>query len=237
MEVTILAAGKGSRFNYKGITNKCLIKVNGKTLVEKIIEKSIRNNIKKINIIVGYNKKKIYEKLKKRKINFIENNFYSSRDMLYSLKLALKSQRKNMIVVYSDIIFSNKIFKKIKLSKNLKNINLPVLKNWENIWLKRKKNIFEDCETLVHDKKLNLLEIGKKTKNKKKIMAQYMGIVYIPILRRDFLLEEISKIKNKKMHITSFLDLICKKEIIKIQPILDKTWFEFDDKNDLDYYA
>jgi len=58
MEVTILAAGKGSRFNYKGITNKCLIKINGKTLVEKIIEKSIRNNIKKINIIVGYNKKK-----------------------------------------------------------------------------------------------------------------------------------------------------------------------------------
>ena len=157
--------------------------------------------------------------------------------MLYSLKLALKSQRENMIVVYSDIIFSNKIFKKIKLSKNLKNINLPVLKNWENIWLKRKKNIFEDCETLVYDEKLNLLEIGKKTKNKKKIMAQYMGIVYIPILRKDFLLEEISKIKNKKMHITSFLDLICKKEKIKIQPILDKTWFEFDDKNDLDYYA
>ena len=64
-----------------------------------------------------------------------------------------------------------------------------------------------------------------------------MGIVYIPMLRKDFLLEEISKIKNKKMHITSFLDLICKKEKIKIQPILDKTWFEFDDKNDLDYYA
>ena len=40
------------------------------------------------------------------KVNYIENNKYDSTDMLYSLYLGLKKLNDDVIISYSDIIFS-----------------------------------------------------------------------------------------------------------------------------------
>ena len=73
--VLILAAGTGSRMGIVGKKNpKCLIKINKITLIERIINFFLKLNILDINILVGYQKKKIIKILKKYKINFIFNN-------------------------------------------------------------------------------------------------------------------------------------------------------------------
>ena len=236
MELTILAAGKSSRFKKKGISHKCLTEINGLTLINKIIKDFRSFKISNVKIVVGYKKKKLEKTLNDKKLKFIYNRFYASRDMLHSFYLALLNQTDDMVLSYSDIFYSKKIVKKItNLSKGNK-VVLPVSMNWEKIWKIRKKNIYDDCETLVFDKKLNLLEIGNRPKNKKKIMAQYMGIIYVPFKIRNNLINEIKKEKDNKLHITNFLNKFIKKfnniKIIKVNDI----WYEFDDLNDYEYF-
>lgn len=54
MQQVILAAGKGTRLGAKE-TNKCLIDVCGKTLLEYNLELGAEINVNKIIIVVGYN--------------------------------------------------------------------------------------------------------------------------------------------------------------------------------------
>ena len=95
MELVILAAGKGSRI-FKSINrNKCLIKLNKKTLIEKIISNAKSLNLfNKIHVVVGYKKQNIINSLKNKNVNFIYNEDYKKKEMLHSLKLGLKDCKK-----------------------------------------------------------------------------------------------------------------------------------------------
>ena len=84
------------------------------SLLEKIISDPDLKNKTDINIVIGFNKNLIKKKLKKLNVNYIENNFYKSTDMLYSLYLGLKNLNDDTIISYSDIIFSKKIFSTLK---------------------------------------------------------------------------------------------------------------------------
>ena len=118
MELVILAAGKGSRI-FKSINrNKCLIKIHKQTLIEKIINDAISLKLfKKINVVTGYRKNKIIEKLKNYKVNFIFNKDFIKKEMLHSLKLGIKNCKNDTLVTYSDIIFSKRVFQDINLNK------------------------------------------------------------------------------------------------------------------------
>ena len=92
MEHYILAAGKSERIFSKIQINKCLIKINGITLIDNIINNSIKNKISKITVVTGFNEILIKKKLKKKtQLNFLFNKFYNSRDMMHSVYLALKN--------------------------------------------------------------------------------------------------------------------------------------------------
>ena len=67
MHVVFLAAGKGTRIFSKIKTNKCLIKISNKTVIEKLIENIPENRRNKITIATGFNSKNIFNKTKKFK--------------------------------------------------------------------------------------------------------------------------------------------------------------------------
>jgi|TARA_B110000037_G_scaffold221622_2_gene293215 L-glutamine-phosphate cytidylyltransferase len=236
MELILLAAGKGSRIFNKINKNKCLIKIKNLTLVEKIIRDfQFYENKNKSFVVVGYKKENIKRALKKYKnVLFIHNNFYASREMLYSLKLGLMKANSDVIISYTDILYSKNLFSKLIKIKNKKEIILPIYKNWKKTWKKRKKSIFDDCESLKYDKNNYLLEIGNNLKSVKDTMGQFMGIIYIPKNKIIKILGLINKCnKNKRMHTTNFIDFIIKKnEKIKCLPIYSN-WYEFDDYEDL----
>ena len=55
MQALMLAAGMGKRLGrYTKNATKCMVPVNGKTLIEYAIEALVKNNIKKMIIVVGY---------------------------------------------------------------------------------------------------------------------------------------------------------------------------------------
>ena len=54
MKLILLAAGKSSRIFTKIKTNKCLIKINNKTLIKHIIDNAKNSGIKNIDIVTGF---------------------------------------------------------------------------------------------------------------------------------------------------------------------------------------
>jgi len=236
MNLIILAAGQSLRIFKKIKKNKCLIKIQNKTLIEKIIKDSKNIEIKKIIVVVGFLKKKLKKSLSQYKnIEFVDNYFYKKRDMLYSLFLGLKKSKDDSIVCYSDIYFSKKIFSILKISKN--QISIPIFLNWKKIWKLRNKNFFDDAETLKINKKGYLIEIGNKIKNINDVDGQYMGIIFFKKTAIPKIIEFYNNtIKKNSMHITEFLNQIKNKIKIKCK----KTryyWYEFDDYDDLNFFS
>ena len=109
-DVLILAAGRGERI--ESVTKnipKILINIDGKTILDHQMLVYKLFNIRELGIVTGYFDEKIKLKnVKKFVIIVVPTN------MLYSLYCAnfLKKDG-NLIIVYSDIIFSNKVFEKI----------------------------------------------------------------------------------------------------------------------------
>ena len=55
MQAIILAAGMGKRLkSYTKDATKCMVKVNGKTLIEYTIEALTANKIERLVVVVGY---------------------------------------------------------------------------------------------------------------------------------------------------------------------------------------
>ena len=226
--VLILAAGTGSRMGIVGKKNpKCLIKINKITLIERIINFFLKLNILDINIVVGYQKKKIIKILKKYKINFIFNNKYDKYGSVYSWFIFKKFlKKKNLIIIHSDIIFNINTLKRIILSNKkdlIGTVKKKFLKKKSFITLANRKNILKKiCFKYQIEKKSKYNEIicinkfshrtmllfFKFLKNKKNLSWKYKTW--------EFLINEFAS--NKKIFMKS---------------VIDKQWFNINTRKDL----
>ena len=232
MQLIILAAGKSKRIYNKIKKNKCLIEVGGISLIEKIINDSAKY-FKKTNIITGFKSILIKNKLEnKDNLNFLHNKDYYKTEMLHSLITGLKKINDDVVISYSDILVSKKIWKIFEKPKQ-NEIFLPIKINWQEIWKARKKNILEDAETLKVNKKKYLIEIGKKIKNLKNIDGQFMGLILIPKKIIPKIIKIYKKYDLKGIQTTQFLNFLLTQNI-KIKCKSTKLfWYEIDDFTDL----
>ena len=106
MKLILLAAGKSSRIFSKININKCLIKINKKSLIKNIIDNAYNSGIKHIEIVSGFKSKNIEKDLKNYNVTFIKNIKYETTDMVYSSILSLERSKTDVIICYTDIIFS-----------------------------------------------------------------------------------------------------------------------------------
>ena len=109
----ILAAGVGSRLEHLGHSiPKTLLKVNDKPILSFILDAFEMADIKKIIIVVGYEKEKIisfcsdYPKLN---FTFIENTKFDSTNNLYSLYIARNYLDEDLILIDGDTLVHPKI--------------------------------------------------------------------------------------------------------------------------------
>ena len=121
LKAIILAAGSSKRL--RPITNdrpKCLVELNGETILDYQLRCLTKCQVKQILIIGGYKKEMIKEHIKKLKyhkgIKIIPNDIFDKTDNTYSLSLGLKEvdeKKDSVIVLDGDIIFDVKLLKKI----------------------------------------------------------------------------------------------------------------------------
>ena len=111
MQAIILAAGMGKRLQELTKNNtKCMVRLNGETLVERLLRMLDRKNLSRIVIVVGYEGAKLIDYIATIGINtpieYIDNPIYDKTNNIYSLALAkdyLVSE--DTLLFESDLIF------------------------------------------------------------------------------------------------------------------------------------
>ena len=116
----ILAAGFGSRMAPVTLdTPKPLVSVNGKRIIETILDSLIANNITDITIVRGYKKEKFNELLKKYPfIKFVDNEIYDKTNNISSV-MAVLDKIDECYICEADLMISNPdIIQKYQYSSN-----------------------------------------------------------------------------------------------------------------------
>lgn len=93
MQAIILAAGMGKRLKDLTKNNtKCMVEVNGVTLIDRLLRQLDAYNLKRIVIVVGYEGKKLIDYVNGRGVKtpviFVDNPVYYKTNNIYSLFLA-----------------------------------------------------------------------------------------------------------------------------------------------------
>ena len=174
MNVIILGAGEGKRL--RPLTNdkpKCLVEFFGKTLLERQVSIFRKCGIKDISVVTGYNSD-LFENIN-LELNYINNKKFASTNMLYSLFCAEKKFSDETIVSYGDIIFQEKVLKKLINSKD--NFSITIDKNWKKYWSLRFDNPITDAESLKINDEGYITEIGNEIKEITEIQGQYIGLM------------------------------------------------------------
>lgn len=210
--VVILAAGMSESFDYPN----GFIKIDNKTLIERSINILLEMGIKKIYIVIGY-QKEYYENLANKycEVILIENNNYTENSSYYSLSLLKNYLNENFILLDSDIIYEKKALKKLIESKE------------ENLILISSETGSKD-ECYIELDNNNVVKISKDKSELKKIHGEMLGISKLSIdcFKRIIELE----VENPYYSYEYSIADIAKEKKIKALKINDLVWGEIDNQ-------
>lgn len=234
MKVFFLAAGQGTRIKGFKKSNKCLIKINNKSLINYHLDHLKKLKIDDINFITGHNSKNLIKNLKNRKIKFYYNKNYKKMNIASSIHTALTKTNDNTLISYTDVIYNYKIIQYFN-NRKINKIVIPVLKNWKKVWYQRGVNIYDDAEELLTNKR-KISKIGGKIRNINLIKYQFMGLMYIPKKILPYILNKFDNKKLLKMDTTKFINFLIKEGMEIKYKVYNDQWFEFDLLNDIENF-
>lgn len=241
MQAIILAAGMGKRLGkYTQNSTKCMVGVNGKTLIERCIETLSKNKINRLIVVTGYksntlkdfiNKKFNSKNLNGMKIEYIENPVYDKTNNIYSLYLARNEMLKDdTLLLESDLIYKSSVISDILKYKEQNVAIVSPFESWMDgtcTILDKDNNITQmiDKQSFNWNEKHNYF----KTVNIYKFSKEFAKEKYIPFL------EAYQKSFGKNEYyeqVLKVLSLISETHL-KGMVISEKDWHEIDDPEDL----
>lgn len=109
----ILAAGRGSRLRpHTDDRPKCLIEIDGRTLIERQIESLAACGVSDVVAVVGY-RHDVVRRVVGRRVRYVENARYYETNSLYSLWLAREELRRGAVVINSDVLAAPLLFERL----------------------------------------------------------------------------------------------------------------------------
>ena len=237
MQAIILAAGMGSRLKELTKNNtKCMVKVNGVTLIDRMLHQIEKNKIDRIIIVVGYKGEILKEYINsldiKIPITFVENPIYNKTNNIYSLYLAREYLTKDDTLLFeSDLIFEDNL---ITMLIDDPRPTLALVDKYE-AWMdgtcvKLDKN--SNIDAFVPGSKFKYDEIDEyyKTINIYKFSKNFSETHYVPFL------EAYSKAFGENEYYEQVLRVITMLDDseLKAKKINGEKWYEIDDAQDLD---
>src|SRR5690554_2877730 len=119
MQAMILAAGLGRRLGHLTQDNtKCMIKVNGVPLIDRMLAQIDQRKFKRVVIVIGYEGQKLVDHIGtlniKTPIIYVTNPVYDQTNNIYSLYLAKDYLKEDDTILFeSDLIFEDAVLDKI----------------------------------------------------------------------------------------------------------------------------
>ena len=168
----IVAAGLGSRLG--GLTKdipKCMLELNGKSILQHQIDGYATNGINEVSVVRGYKK----EKINLEALTYYENSDYENNNILNSLFYAEPAITGNVIISYSDIVFSPRIVERL-LESNA-DISIVVDVDWRGRYLNRDDHPVEEAENVIFDANHSVVDIGKIMTSLGDVHGEFIGMM------------------------------------------------------------
>ncbi len=237
MQAIILAAGMGKRLKELTKDNtKCMVEVNGITLIERVLRQLDRLGLSKIVLVVGYKGDKLISFVDTMSINtpivFVDNPIYDKTNNIYSLYLAKEYLLKeDTLLLESDLIIEDGILEKLAAFSSQ---NAVLVAPWEP-WMDGTV-VTLDCQNRIQtflDKRqfsFSDTDAYYKTVNIYRFSKEFLTTHYVPFLEAyctalghneyyEQVLKVIAQLSEPWMHA-----LVLE----------DEKWYEIDDIQDLD---
>ena len=237
MQAIILAAGMGKRLQELTKNNtKCMVKVNGETLAERLLRMLDRKNLSRIVIVVGYEGSKLIDYIETLGINtpieYIDNPIYDKTNNIYSLALAndyLVSE--DTLLFESDLIFEESCIDALLEDPRE---TLALVDKYKS-WMDGTCMVLDEDDCIVDfvpGKYLDysLRDTYYKTVNIYKFSKHFSKNTYVPFL------EAYKKAMGVNEYYESVIKLIAMLDTkeIRAKRLNGQIWYEIDDVQDLD---
>lgn len=237
MQAIILAAGMGKRLGELTCNNtKCMIKVNGKTLIERMLGQLDRQHLNRIIIVIGYKGQELKNFVStfniSTPIEYVTNSIYDKTNNIYSLFLAKdRLVEDDTILLESDLIFEDSILD-VVLGNSYP--NLALVAKFESWMSGTVVSIDENCNITRFVDKQHFLseEVSSyyKTVNIYKFSKDFSETHYIPFLDAYCKTLGNNEYYEQVLRVIALID----KSAIKALPLKEGAWYEIDDIQDLD---
>lgn len=237
MQAIILAAGMGKRLKELTQDNtKCMVKVNGVTLIDRMLHQIDRQYLSRIIIVVGYEGQKLIDHIGtldvQTPITYINNPIYDKTNNIYSLALAKEWLVKDDTLLFeSDLIFEDAVLDALIYDPR---DTLALVDKYESWMDGTCVKIGEDdsIEAFVPGKKFKFNEIKDyyKTVNLYKFSKHFSETYYVPFLDAYRSALGQNEYYEQVLRVITMLD----DPEIKAKRLEGQRWYEIDDIQDLD---
>ena len=237
MQAIILAAGMGKRL--KALTKectKCMVKVNGVSLIDRMLHQLERIHLSKIVIVIGYQGEKLIKYIDsleiKTPIVYINNEIFDKTNNIYSLALASDYLcKENTLLFESDLIFEDEVVNQLLDDPR---DTLALVDKYES-WMDGtciKLNEEDHITAFIPNRAFKFEEIKDyyKTVNIYKFGKEFSQKYYVPFLNAYAKALGNNEYYEQVLRVITMLDIPA----IQAKRLSGQRWYEIDDIQDLD---
>ena len=237
MQAIILAAGMGKRLKELTKSNtKCMVRVNGVTLIERMLKQIEKQHLSRIVIVIGYEGQKLIDYIMTLDIQtpivYVNNPVYDKTNNIYSLALAKDWLCKEDTLLFeSDLIFEDAVIEALVKDPRDTLALVDKYESWmDGTCVKISQN--DDIESFIPGKKFRYDEIKDyyKTVNIYKFSRHFSMTHYVPFLEAYQRALGENEYYEQVLRVITMLD----EPGIKAKRLKGELWYEIDDIQDLD---
>lgn len=237
MQAVILAAGMGKRLKELTRDNtKCMVKVNGVSLIERMLTQLDKHAMRRIVIVVGYKSRELIDFIGtlsvRTPIVYVHNPVYDKTNNIYSLALAKQYLcEDDTLLLESDLIFEDRVIDELLSDPRDTLALVDKYESWmDGTCVKLTEN--DDIEAFVPGKKFVFEEMGSyyKTVNIYKFSRHFSVTHYVPFLDAYSHALGNNEYYEQVLRVIAMLD----DPKIKAKRLNGGAWYEIDDVQDLD---
>ena len=237
MQAVILAAGMGKRLKELTQNNtKCMVKVNGVTLIDRMLSQIDKHHLSRIVIVIGYEGQKLIDYIStlgiETPIYYVNNPIYDKTNNIYSLALAKDWLLKDDTMLFeSDLIFEDSVLEAIISDPRETLALVDKYESWmDGTCVKLADD--DSIEAFIPGKRFKFNEIKDyyKTVNIYKFSRHFSQTHYVPFLDAYQSALGENEYYEQVLRVITMLD----DPEIKALRLNGQQWYEIDDIQDLD---
>ena len=241
MRAIIVAAGMGRRLApYTDDRPKCLVEVNGRSILARQVDAYRAAGVDDIVIVRGYMK----EKIEVAGARYFENDDFRSNNILTSLFYAEPAMDGGYLFSYSDIVFRPEVVRRVIETEG--DYSLCIDRLWHEAYVGRLNHPVEEGEVARVDGERVTL-VGKKTMPPSEATGEFIGLARFSAFAVEKMRERFHQRRRELngaaygrapsfevAYLTDLLnDLISTGEVMR-PAFIDGGWREIDTVEDLE---